>query len=319
MDHRAGRPQSSQAVRYPSRSAATPGGSVRIPAALCGVVGFKPTFGRISRRGAISLSQSQDTIGIIARTVQDVALALAVMAEHDPADPASIKCRPIQPLAQVDANLHNTRIGIDSAYLREKSSPDIATNIEASWELLESMGAQLVEVDLRPLRDYDRAGSLLTWCEAAAVHGDHFGNAANDYPAAIRSRLHHAFVTSSADHVRALCAQGVSLARFLNTVFDERDVLATNTTSDTAPTIVAATEDAAQTTSRLLRTTRPFSFLGLPAITVPAGTDADGLPVGLQLAGRPFADQTVLTVAAAFQKCSTSILPIPAPALESNQ
>ncbi|WP_264992411.1 amidase [Mycobacterium montefiorense] len=285
------------------------GGSVRIPAALCGVVGFKPTFGRISRRGAISLSQSQDTIGIIARTVQDVALALAVMAGHDPTDPASIDCRPVQPLGQIDINLHNTRIGIDSGYLREKSSPDIVTNIEASWELLETMGAQLVEVDLSPLRDYDRAGSLLTWCEAAAVHGDHFSNAANDYPPAIRSRLHHAFVTSSADHVRAVCAQGASLARFLDTILDECDVLATNTTLDTAPTIAAATEDAAQTTARLLRTTRPFSFLGLPAITVPAGTDADGLPVGLQLAGRPFADQTVLTVAAAFQKCSTSILP----------
>jgi aspartyl-tRNA(Asn)/glutamyl-tRNA(Gln) amidotransferase subunit A len=284
-------------------------GSVRIPAALCGVVGFKPSFGRVSRRGSIPLSHSQDTVGIIARTVPDVALALSVMSAYDPDDPASIPTTPISPSASRCVDLLGIRVGIDPGHLRKGCHPEVVSIIRSGWEVLQDLGAQLVEVNLDELHDYDRAGSLLTWCEASAIHDLHFADPENDYPPSVRSRLHQAFVTSGADHVLAMCVQGMALARILDTVLSDCDVLATSTTLVTAPTIAEAINDPVTTTMQLLRTTRPFNFLGLPAITVPAGTDTRGLPVGLHLAGRPFADHTVLSTAAAFEARSASAAP----------
>lgn len=276
------------------------GGSIRIPAALCGVTGLKPTLGRIPKTGAAPLTYSQDTVGILARSARDVALVLEHVAGHDREDAASIPA-PVPPFAELGGSCRGTRIGFDPDRFAGRTTPEIAAAAESALAVFTGLGARPVEVDLSLLDDVDAAATILTWAEAGAVHERTFGVEPAGYAPAIRARLELALATHGADHVNAMRLQGRALAHLLDGVLAAADVLLVPTIADSAVTIDSLQRDAVDVSVGHLRLNRPFNFTGVPALAVPVGFSAEGLPLGVQFVTRPWGEQILLTCAAAFQ------------------
>jgi len=279
------------------------GGSIRIPAALCGVTGLKPTLGRIPRRGAVPLTYSQDTVGILARSARDVALVLGTVAGHDPDDPSSIPA-PVPAYAVAHGGCEGLRIGVDTDAFAARTMPQIATTAESVLGVFTRLGAELIEVDLALLEGFDAAAAVLTWAEALAIHERGLETQTSRYPPTIRARLESALAVHGADHVNALRLQGRSIAQLLEGPLSTADVLLVPTVSSSAVTFDALRRDAVGVSIGHLRLNRPFNFAGVPALAFPAGFDADGLPVGLQLVGRPWAEEQLLACVAAYQEAT---------------
>lgn len=276
------------------------GGSIRIPAALCGVTGLKPTLGRIPKTGAAPLTYSQDTVGILARSARDVALVLEHVAGHDREDAASIPA-PVPPFAELGGSCRGVRIGSDPDRFAGRTTLEIAAAAESALAVFEGLGADPVEVDLSLLDDLDAAATVLTWAEAGAVHERALRAEPARYAPAVRARLELALAAHAADHVNAMRLQGRALARLLDGVFATADVLLVPTIAGPAVTIDSLQGDAVDVSIGHLRLNRPFNFTGLPALAVPIGFSADGLPLGVQLVTRPWGEQTLLACAAVYQ------------------
>lgn len=290
------------------------GGSVRIPASLCGVVGLKPTFGRISRHGALALSYSQDTIGLLTRSVPDAALVLDALAGHDPLDAGSFdvpapgfhaRLTASKSASASGARLEGVRMGVDAGYLRTAVSDEVRRAVERATEIFTDLGARIVEVDLSSLARGDVAATVLTWAEATAVHGPSFARDREHYAPTTRGRLDAALATNGADHVDALRYQGRALREFSRQVLAKADVVVTASTARTAATLQAARageQQGAPVSLEGLRLNRPFNYLGLPAMSLPMGFGLDGLPLGLQLVARPWAELLLLICGSAYQE-----------------
>lgn len=276
------------------------GGSIRIPAALCGVTGLKPTMGRIPKTGTVPLSYSQDTVGILARSARDVALVLEHVSGHDPEDPASIPAR-VPAFASLGTSCEGMRVGFDPARFDNRTTPAIAAAARSAVEVLAALGAEPVDVDLSLLEDLDTVATVLTWAEASAVHERSFGRDPTRYAPAIRARLELALAASGADHVNAMRLQGRALAQLLDGPLASADVLVAPTAASSAVTIDSLQEDAVSVSVGHLRLNRPFNLTGVPALAVPVGFDLSGLPLGVQLVARPWAEQTLLACASAYQ------------------
>jgi aspartyl-tRNA(Asn)/glutamyl-tRNA(Gln) amidotransferase subunit A len=276
------------------------GGSIRIPAALCGVTGLKPTLGRIPKTGAAPLTYSQDTVGILARSARDVALVLEHVAGHDPKDAASIPAR-VPAFADLGESCEGTRLGFDSDAFVGRTTPEIAAAAESVLAVLTGLGAEPVEVDLSLLEAFDTAATVLTWAEAGAVHERTFGAEPARYAPAIRARLERALAAHGADHVNAMRLQGRALVQLLDGPLAAADVLLVPTVAASAVTIDSLQRDAVGVSVGHLRLNRPFNFTGVPALAVPVGFGVEGLPLGLQLVARPWAEQKLLACAAAYQ------------------
>lgn len=294
------------------------GGSVRIPASYCGVVGFKPTLGRVSRRGASRLCFSQDCLGILARSVHDLSLALEVLAGHDPRDPISIDVTvPPYSAAVTDAagGLRGVRIGVDRARIAARCGAEAQTATAAALQAMAALGAELVEVDLARLDDYDVVASVLTWAEASALHARAFALHRDAYRPATRFRLDAALLAHGTDHVDALRLQGRALKEFLGDVLSQVDVVVHPTTPGPPPLLRDVEQDErdgiVSGSLASLQMNRPFSLLGLPAMSLPIGFDSGALPVGLQLVARPWAEPTLLRCGAAYQMVTDWHLRLP--------
>jgi aspartyl-tRNA(Asn)/glutamyl-tRNA(Gln) amidotransferase subunit A len=288
------------------------GGSVRIPAALCGVVGLKPTFGRISRRGAVPLSYSQDTVGILARSALDIALVLDQVAGFDRDDPATLDVPSPAVAARVAARaagderpLRGLRVGIDRARLEDARDPEAVKLVEATLDVLTELGAVLVELELTLLDRCDVAASVLTQAESASLHGAAFLDSPSRYPPAVARRLSAAFGCLGSDHVDALRLQGRALRELLDGPLAAADLIVGPAAPGTPPRLDTVTDaspdEALELSLALLRLHRPLSFTGVPAMSLPVGFDSGGLPVGVQLAARPWAEGLLLECAAAYQ------------------
>jgi aspartyl-tRNA(Asn)/glutamyl-tRNA(Gln) amidotransferase subunit A len=286
------------------------GGSVRIPASFCGIVGLKPTFGRVPRRGAVAMSYSQDTLGILARSVTDVAVVLEATAGHDPLDPSSFDAAvpayrtELGELERRGGRLDGLRLGLDRAYLAGALGDDAHAGVMAAVAVLEQLGARVVEIDLGCLAAYDAAATVMTWAEIGAVHGPTFAERRGDYAPATRARLELALLSHGADHVDAMRFQGRALREFRDDVLAHVDIVVSAATGNSPATVESVTRDAQQAvpvTVEALQLNRPFNFLGLPAMSVPMGFAADGLPMGLQLVARPWAESRLLACGAAYQ------------------
>lgn len=276
------------------------GGSIRIPAALCGVTGLKPTLGRIPTTGAVPLTYSQDTVGILARSARDVALVLEHVAGHDPKDAASIPA-PVPAFAELGGSCQGTRLGFDPAAFVGRTTPQIAAAAESALAVFKGLGAETVEVDLSLLEAFDAAATVLTWAEAGAVHERTFGDDPTRYAPAIRARLELALAAHGADHVNAMRLQGRALAQLLEGPLVAADMLLVPTVAASAVTIDSLQRNAVGVSVGHLRLNRPFNFTGVPALAIPVGFDVEGLPLGIQLVARPWAEQTLLACAAAYQ------------------
>lgn len=291
------------------------GGSIRIPAALCGVVGLKPTYGRVSCRGIMPLSWEQDHAGPMARSVWDAAAMLNVMAGWDPGDPATRRAPVPDYVAGLNGGPAGLRIGVDRDLALGGIGGEVRAAFEAALDLLAGLGARVVDVHA-PALEEGMAPALVIWgAEAAAVHAEWLRTRPEDYDPAVRPRLEWGLGLPGIEVARAQRARR-RLQREVDLLFDEVDLLATPTCALGAPPRGAAgvVVDGAEVEvlPALTRFSRVFNLLGLPAISVPCGFTAEGLPLGLQLVGAPLDEVRVLRAAYAYEQER----PFPAPTVE---
>lgn len=283
------------------------GGSIRLPAAACGVTGIKPTQTRVSRYGVMPLSFSFDNVGPLARSARDCARILSIIAGHDPLDPTSVR-EPVPDYeSALDGDLRGQRIGIPTNAFTSNADPAILEALDAALQALEARGASIIRLKL-PLMDAITAyNTVVSRVEAATIHAQWMRSQPQTYAQHLSGRLYPGFAIPGPYYVEALAKRGPLLRAFCRDVFGKIDALATPTIATTLPTLAETDIDhgPAGTERRFMAisaNTRPFNYLGLPAISLPCGFDPNGLPIGLQLAARPFAEARLLRVADAFQR-----------------
>ena len=283
------------------------GGSVRIPAALCGIVGLKPTFGRVSRHGVYPLSWSLDTVGPMTRTVRDCAIMLNAISGHDPRDPSSANV-PIQDFAEgIESGVEGIRIGIPDDFFYDVIDPQVAEAICQASGVLSELGASVERCSLPALNHALGISSAILVTEAAEVHLDNLRNRPQDIGADVRARLHLGAVSPAVDYLEAQRARAAYNAELADAM-RKYDLLLAPAAAVGAPGIdqefVEISGKRENALSLMSRLTRPFNLTGQPTISVPCGFTDDGMPIGMQLAGRNWDEATVLRAAYAYEQAT---------------
>ena len=264
----------------------TIGSNVR-PASYCGLVGLKPTFGRISTRGVMALSYTQDHVGLMARSVEDIALGLAITAGHDPEDPSSSRA-PVPDYVTALTRRRAPRVGV-LRELFERATPEVADITAQAVNRLARAGATVDEAKLPPtFRAVYSAAYLVTRSDTASIHAERFAVKADLYRPAIRSAIEMGMLIPGDLYVRALRIRR-QFRREMAPLLDRYDVLLTPTTPAPAPEGMATGDPRFQV---------PWSFSGLPSITLPCGLTTTGLPLGIQLVSAAFTEASLLSAAA---------------------
>lgn len=274
------------------------GGSIRIPSSLCGITGLKPTYGRVSRAGVLPLSWSLDHVGPMTRTVEDTALVLQVIAGHDPADPASADMPVPDYRAALAGGVRGLRLGLPRRYFFEGADDEVLTAVEQVAGVLRAEGASVRDVDIP---DLEWAGQVLApviAAEAAAYHHRWLVERPQDYGDDVRQRLMQGLLYPAVQYVNAQRLRR-RVANGLLAALSEVDVLLTPAMPAGAPPIDST---VVATPNPLTRFTHPVNVASLPALVVPCGFDARGLPLGAQFIGRPFDEATLLRVGHAYQQ-----------------
>ena len=286
------------------------GGSIRSPASLCGIVGLKQTYGRVSRRGVFPLSWSLDHAGPMTRTVEDAALVLQAIAGHDPGDTSTVDL-PVPDYRQaLTGDVAGLKAGIPRDYFFKDLAPGIGEAVDGAIRTLEAAGMAVEEVAL-PHADYIQASWWGVFApEAAAIHGPLLAAWADEYAEPVLNMVGPGHFLPATVHMKADQARTVITAE-MNDVLRSVDVLLT----PTSPLVAWRPEESGRLWNRVTDVigaiapfTAPFNLTGHPAISVPCGLSHEGLPIGLQIAGRAFDEETVLRVAHAYE----SLKPFPA-------
>jgi aspartyl-tRNA(Asn)/glutamyl-tRNA(Gln) amidotransferase subunit A len=282
------------------------GGSIRIPASLCGITGIKPTYGRVSRSGVLPLAWSMDHVGPMTRTAEDCALMLGAMAGYDPADPSTSVLPVPDYRAALTGDVKGLRVGLLRGYFLDGATAEVREAVEAAARTLASAGAVVDEVDLAPAMAHAGGASLaIVASEALAYHADLLRTRAAEYDPDIARRLRLSAYVSGHHYVRAQQVR-VLVREAVDGALARRDVLLAPSTPIVAPAVdtreVALGDGPSDVRAALIRFTRPFNLSGHPACALPCGFTAAGLPAGMQLVGRPFDEATVLRAADAFQR-----------------
>ena len=283
------------------------GGSIRIPAALCGIVGLKPTYGLVSRYGLSALSWSLDHPGPMTRTVEDTAITMNVIAGHDPKDVASAKVDIPDYTSALTGDVKGLRIGIVKEYFEAPLDPQVRKAVMDAISLLESMGVEIKEVSYPMFNQSQAISSTVLMAEATAYHRDLLEKDGHQLYEPVRQRLEAGLFISAAEYLRAQQARSI-FDQQGRRLLDEVDLLAGPTEPVTAPEILAskvmAGEQEVGVVGALTQYTRPYNINGFPAISVPCGFSDDEMPIGLQLAARPFDELTVLRAAHAYEQAN---------------
>ena len=284
------------------------GGSIRLPAACCGIVGLKPTYGRVSRAGAMALSWGLDHLGRMTRTVSDCALMFELIAGHDPRD-ATSSHRPVPPvLAGLDAPVSGLRLALPENFYFDGVTPEVKAAVEAAARALQARGARIV-----PLRLPDPAGivdacNVLARAESATIHSRVLRDRPHELGAAVRARLEIGVHVSAHDYLQAGRLRARLTREFVDEVFGEVDAILAPAIPEPPPALAAVTagavEEIVRRMGRFSRLTRPFNGLGLPVLALPCGLSADDRPLGLQIVGRPFDEATIFRLGYAWEQAS---------------
>jgi aspartyl-tRNA(Asn)/glutamyl-tRNA(Gln) amidotransferase subunit A len=281
------------------------GGSIRMPAHFCGVTGLKTTYGRISRAGAMPLSQSLDTVGPLARTAEDCALLLGLMAGADPEDPTAMAGPVPNFMAATREPIKGLTVGVPSAFYVDDLDSEVARILDDTLAVLKREGVKIVNVELPDQRQLTAACQLVLAVEAAAFHKRWMIERPQDYGPQVLMRLQNGLAIPGVSYLEAMRWRGPALAAHLAAVAGVDAVIAP-VAPVAAPTIaesdVGNSPDAEAVIQRLTRFTRPINYLGLPSLSIPSGFTRDGLPVGLQVIGRSFDEAVLLRIGAAFQR-----------------
>ncbi|MGY3605212.1 MULTISPECIES: amidase [unclassified Bradyrhizobium] len=283
------------------------GGSVRMPAHFCGVTGLKTTVGRVSRAGAMPLSQSLDTVGPLAQTAEDCALLLGLMAGSDPEDPTASTLPVPDYLEATKGSLKGLKIGLPTAFYVDDLDSEVARILDETIAVLKREGAEVMKVELPDQRQLSSASQLVLAAEAAAFHKRWMIERPQDYGAQVLMRLQNGLAVPAVSYLEAMRWRGPALAAY-NAAVAGVDAVIAPAAPVPAPTIaesdVGNGPGAEAVIQRLTRFTRPVNYLGLPSLAIPSGFTRTGLPVGMQLIGRSFEEATLLRIGAAFQRAT---------------
>ncbi len=279
------------------------GGSIRLPAHFCGVTGFKPTYGRVSRANAMPLSFSLDTVGPLARTADDCALIMETIAGPDPLDPTTSHS-PGWRSEHAQRSPQGLRIGVPASFYVDDLEPAVAATLDEALKVFGKLGIEIVKVDLPDQTAIAAAALIVLAVEATSAHAATLRERPADYGAQVRARLENGLAYSAVEYLEAMRGRGPALAAHLDAIGDI-DVIVAPAARAAAPTIaetdVGGGPNAEATIVGITRFMRPANYLGLPSLVVPAGQTSNGLPIGLQLMGRPFRDETLAVLGRAFQ------------------
>ena len=283
------------------------GGSVRIPASACGIVGHKPTFGRISRVGVFPLSNSLDTVGPMTRSVTDAAIVMNAIAGYDERD-QSCANRPDEDFTRfLGKDIGGLRIGIPQEYFYEMIDEEVRAAVLQAASKLEELGARVEECSISALNDSISISGTILLTEAAEIHLDNLRERADDFGADVRGRLEEGAMNPAVTYIAAQRAR-TEFNRAIAESMKTYDVLLAPTTAAPAPNIGEdIVEVGGQTEHKLAlmpRLTRPHNICGIPTVSIPCGFSSDGLPIGMQLAARPFEDALALQVAYAYEQAT---------------
>ena len=282
------------------------GGSIRLPAACCGIVGLKPTYGRVSRAGVMPLSWSNDHVGPMARTVRDAARLLQVIAGRDPRDGTSSHRAVPDYAARIDEGVSGLRVAVPENYFFHGLDDEMTAGVRAAIRLLETLGARVMELRVPDPEVMSDVCNVIARCESAAVHTRLVRERPEEIQPVVRARLELGFRIPAHDYLQALRLRARLARAFIRDVFAETDVLVAPVVPEPAPPRAHATEgdtsEIAARQGRFSRLTRPFNGLGLPALAVPCGYSRQGLPLAFQIVGRPFDEATVLRAGHAYEQ-----------------
>ena len=281
------------------------GGSIRFPAACCGVVGLKPTWGRVSRHGVLALAESMDHVGPLTRRTADAAVMLQAIAGHDPRDPTSLPVPVPDMVKQLDAGVKGVRIGFDEQGIRQHTDAELAEAVAAGVRVLERLGAEVVEIQLPDVDEFLPAWPILCSAEAALAHEATYPSRREEYGPWFRGWLDMGARVSGAEYARANNLRAACSGRFRE-IFETIDVLACP--SMTGPPWPVTPEKSYGPMDdydpSVQRYTIPFDFNGAPTLSVPCGFNQDGLPLSLQFAGHPLREPLLCRVGHAYEQAA---------------
>ncbi len=287
------------------------GGSIRMPAALCGVVGIKPTYGRVSRYGVLPLSSSLDHAGPLTKTTWDAAAVLNVLAGYDPNDPSSSKKEVPNYFTSFDdenLSLEGLKIGVCERYYFEQLHPDVEESVRAAIRQFEALGATIVEIDIPFISESAQMQGIITAAEAYTYHSSYLKERSDEYGKNVLKRLEIGQFTPAWAYVQAQRYRE-KVKQEWHEIYKKIDLLLAPTTAIPAfplhcETITLNGMDVNPRDFGVLGRTSPSNFNGFPSISVPCGMTSKGLPIGLQIQGRPFEEGLIFRAANAFEQAS---------------
>ena len=287
---------------FPAALGSDTGGSIRNPASCCGITGLKPTYGRTSRRGVLPLSFSLDHVGPMTRTVEDNAILLNIIAGHDARDPGSADVPTEDYTAALGKDVKGLKIGvIRHFYARdEKADPEMVKSIEDALDLFKSDGAEVREIEVDPLQVYAACNRVVLTSEAYAIHEKWLKERPQDYGARARGRLLAGAFLTAADYVNATRLRRKLVDRFHAAI---AGVDAVVTVSSMEPACRIDDDGMIERTyGRQARA--PFNLTGSPAISIPTGYSSSGMPLSMQIVGKPFQEAMIYRVAHAYERAT---------------
>jgi len=280
------------------------GGSIRIPSALCGTAGLKPTYGRISRYGVYPLCWSLDHPGPMTRSVADLAMAMNVLAGPDPLDPSTSSVAVPDHTRGLSNNLKGIRVGIPDTYYFDRLEPEVRAAVQGAIQVCKGLGAAVNKISIPHLPEASVAGFIILLAEGTASLGKWHRTRPMDLGHDVRSRLNLGAAVTAAQYLKAQTIRR-RIREIFSRVFQEVDVILTPQLPITAPKLNQGSVSWGKKTevipTALTRFTRIFNLVGIPSLSLPCGFSSSGLPIGLQIAGKPFDEAMVLKVGHAYE------------------
>ncbi len=281
------------------------GGSIRFPSASCGIVGIKPTWGRVSRYGVLALAESMDHVGPMTRSVTDAGIMLAAIAGPDPNDPTSLPNPVPNMLAGIGQDLQGVRIGFDEHYATNDIDTELAAAVRAGVEVLADQGAEIVEVQLPNVAEYVLAWPTLCAAEAVLAHAATYPSQRDTYGPWFRGWLDMGAKVTGADYAKANNLRAACTGH-LRRVFEEIDVLVCPSMSApphrVSPKMLYGSYDARD--PKFQRFTVPFDYNGAPTLSVPCGMNSEGLPLSIQFVGKHLTEPLLCRVGHAYERAT---------------
>jgi len=278
------------------------GGSIRFPSHCCGLVGLKPTWGRTSRCGVFPLAETLDHVGPLARTVEDAAAVLAAIAGRDPEDPTTLHAAVPDYRAALRGGIRDLRVGFDPGYCSDGVAEEVAKSLIEAQEIFAALGATVVPIDIPRRPESVEAWLVLCAVEAVAAHTGFYPERARDYGPALAALLEYGRKRAAVDYARAQLERQ-RVAREWEELFGQVDVVLSPSTYGLTPSLAEArSQMRSDGMRRLVAFTAAANLTGCPTLSLPAGTDAAGVPFGFQLIAKPLAETTLLRAGFAYEQ-----------------